>query len=264
MSPPDPKPAKVTLLQAPSLQAISSIVHGFTTRDGGLSVGHCGSLNLSTRTGDARLHVFANRQRVLQRLGREDAIWVGLKQVHGSDVVEVTHGVGPNINADGLLTQDPKAAIAVLGADCLPILMANRAGTVLGAAHAGWRGTRAQVAGQLAQRLHKHGVAWDQLVVALGPAIGPCCYEVDEDVAQALQASCPDEPQAAVAQGDGKFRVDLWQINRRTLINAGVVAEAIDTVRFCTHCDSRFFSHRREHGTTGRQAGIIAFAKQTS
>ena len=260
MNPPDQHGSEVALLQAPGLQGISSIVHGFSNRLGGVSEGSCASLNVSTRAGDMRAHVFANRQRMLERLGRGDATWVGLKQVHGNDIVQVTHGVGPNINADGLLTTDRQAAIAVLGADCLPILMADKDASVLGAAHAGWRGTRAHVAAQLALRLHKHGCAWERLTVALGPAIGPCCYEVDADVAQALQACCPDEPGAVMPKDGDKFMVDLWQINRRILIDVGVLPEAIDVVRICTHCDTRFFSHRREHGATGRQAGIIAFA----
>src|SRR2546428_10105706 len=111
----------VSLLQSRLLAGVPGIVHGFTTRDGGVSTGPFASLNLGARTADAREAVDSNRSAVLAALGRPDATWVSVHQVHGTTMVEVTRQASRTIEADGLLTRDPEVVLAILVADCLPI-----------------------------------------------------------------------------------------------------------------------------------------------
>jgi len=250
----------IALLQAPSLSAIESVVHGFTTRVGGQSTGALASLNLGAQVDEEPKVLAANRRAALGALGRGDAAWVSACQMHGNEVVQVTSNAGRSIEADGLWTRDPAAVIAILVADCVPILMADAVGKAVAAVHAGWRGTAGRIAEHMVKRLVKMGTAPEHLVVALGPAIGPCCFEVGAEVADELEAAIPGAPDAFVRFAQNA-RVDLWKLNNKVLVDAGVPAHAIHTFRLCTACNpDSFFSHRRDSGKTGRQAGIIGFS----
>jgi hypothetical protein len=247
----------ISLLRARALDGVAGVAHGFTTRDGGSSSAPWNTLNLGLGVGDDRAAVAANRGAVLGALGQPDGVWVSARQVHGHDVVEVTRSAGRSIEADGLWTRDRSVAVAVLVADCVPILVAHESGDAVAAIHAGWRGTRDRIPARMIERLVKAGFSAEGLRVAVGPAIGPCCFEVGEDVAAELGAI--DE--TAIGAGDtGKPHADLWALNRRILVDAGVPEAQIDTFRVCTSCRDDFFSHRRDQGSCGRQAGIIGFS----
>lgn len=247
------------LLKSQLLARNTAVTHGFTTRDGGLSTGAFASLNLGIRDGDDRAVVETNRRRVLDALGRDDATFVSLKQVHGDDIVEVSHLAGRSIEADGLWTRDKRAVLAVLVADCVPILIGDSRGRAVAAVHAGWRGTRAGIAAKMVARLAAAGIEPADLQVALGPAIGPCCFEIDDDVAAQLREAYPDAGDAVSVGTDGRTNADLWSLNRQSLLTAGVGSTQIDTLRTCTVCTPTFFSHRRDAGETGRQAAIVGF-----
>ena len=251
-----PPGGPVALWRSELLSRVPGVRHGFTTRAGGSSSGPNASLNLSTRTGDERAAVELNRRRVLAALGAPEAVFVSVRQVHGDDLVEVSHMAGRSIEADGLLSRDPRAALAVLVADCVPILMADVRGRAVAAVHAGWRGTEARIAERAVRRLGDLGVPAADLRVALGPAIGPCCFTIGLDVAQKLGAAYPAAGQAIRPEGSGA-RADLWDLNRQALEESGVAAEHVDALRTCTACTPELFSHRRDHGATGRQAGVI-------
>ena len=252
----------VALLQSQLLLKVPDVAHGFTAREGGLSKGAFCSLNLGTRIGDERQVVDENRQAVLAAIGRARTTWVSLRQVHGSDVVEVTRNAGGGIEADGLWTRDPEVAIAILVADCVPILLVDVQGSAVAAVHAGWRGTEARTVESMVKRLGREGIPPERLRVAIGPAIGPCCYEVGEDVAQKLALAVPFCQDGVRAAPGGKAMVDLWAMNRAILENVGVSASAIDIFKLCTSCNHGFFSHRRDQGKTGRQGGVIALASR--
>jgi YfiH family protein len=248
----------VSLLQSQLFAAIDGIAHGFSTREGGVSVGPFATLNLGLRIGDERTQVTANRDAVLQTLDRADAVWVSARQVHGTTVLEVTRNASRAIEADGIWTRDRGSALAVLVADCVPILLADSRGGAIAAVHAGWRGTRDRIVERMVERLSKAGFAAEDLKVAIGPAIGPCCFEVGEDVGVELSMAVPQvQP---TRSNSGAPSADLWQLNREILRQAGVPDDAIDTFRVCTSCSREFFSHRRDGGNTGRQAGVITFA----
>ncbi|HSI06314.1 MAG: peptidoglycan editing factor PgeF [Myxococcota bacterium] len=247
------------MLTSPILSDVAGIVHGFTTRDGGVSQGPFASLNLGGSQ-DERPAIQANRERVLETMGRKDAAFVALRQVHGNDVVQVTRLAGRTIEADGLWTRDRGAVISVLVADCVPILFADQRGRAVGAVHAGWRGTATRIAAEMVKRMKDADIPPHDLRVAIGPAIGPNDFEIGPDVVLALETAYPS-PGAAIRPGnDDRSYADLWALNKRCLIEAGVPEGCIDVVAYSTVGDGRFFSHRRDQGVTGRQAGVISLA----
>lgn len=242
------------------LAGVPGIVHGFTTREGGVSEGPYASLNLGGSQ-DVRPAIEENRVRIMRELGRPDGTWVALKQVHSNDVVQVTRQASKSIEADGLWTRDRAAVIAILTADCVPILFADVKGRAIGAVHAGWRGTAMKIAGKMVKRLTDADVELADIRVAIGPCIGPQDFEIGPDVVLELTQAFPS-PGAAIRPGEGdRSFADLWALNKRALVEAGVSDANIEVVAHSTATDERFFSHRRDKGITGRQAGIIAFAK---
>ena len=252
----------VELLRSPRIERIAGVAHAFTTRRGGVSPDPTASLNLSARVNDTKACVDANRARVLAAIDRPQATLIIPKQVHGDVVVEVTRAASRVIAADGLWTRDRTTALAVLVADCVPILISSPNGAAVAVVHAGWRGTSTRIAARAVERLAAAGFAAASLVVALGPAIGPCCFVIGEDVFAELARVYPQAGDALQRDSSGRLAADLWALNRQALVAAGVQEANIDLLAECTHCQAdRFFSHRREHGITGRQAGIIAPAR---
>jgi YfiH family protein len=200
----------------------------FTTRRGGVSEGPYASLNLGLLTQDDAERVAENRERLRSAVGGR-RLAQG-RQVHGTLVV--VDG-GDLEEADGQVTTLPGVAAIVLTADCLPVALAGPAG--IGVVHAGWRGLSA---GVLEAGVEATGGA---VAAAIGPGIGPCCYEVGDDVRAVF--------------GTGARTLDLKAVARARLEAAGV--REVDDCGLCTACDAeRFFSHRRDRGLTGRQAGL--------
>lgn len=257
-------PDRIELVTSELLQGIPGVAHGFTTRHGGVSAAPFNSLNLSTRVGDERAAVDTNRRKVLEVLGRPGANLITLRQVHGDQLVQVSHLAGRSIEADGLWTRDDRAVVGVLVADCVPILIAHVRGEAVGAVHAGWRGTQGHIAGKMIKRMHAAGFDRADLRVALGPAIGPCCFEIGPEVAESLRQAFPEAGDAVRVGTTGKLNADLWALNRQSLLAVGVAAEHIDTLRVCTSCEPKLFSHRRDQGNTGRQGGVIARSQRSA
>ena len=182
---------------------------------------------------------------------------VTVKQVHGNAVVQVTQNAGRQIRADGLWTRDRKAAIAVLTADCVPILLADRSGTTVCALHAGWRGTKLKIVKTAVEALAEVGVEAGELCAAIGPAIGFEAFEIGAEVASELRDALgtssliEDRPH-------GKARADLQGLNRSSLLEAGLKDTQIEILAHCTQTQPGYFSYRRDQGKTGRQAAMIA------
>ena len=222
-----------------------------TTRRGGVSRGAYGALNLASHVGDDPALVAKNRA----LLGRElpgEPLW--LNQVHGTAVVDAALNRGEPI-ADAAVAREGGAVLAVLTADCLPVLLADSGGSVIGIAHAGWRGLAAGVVEATVACMH---VAPEAIVAWLGPAIGPAWYEVGHEVRQAFVASDPSAASAFHAAGEGKWYADLYSLARLRLAKLGV--GEVHGGGFCTFTDyERFFSFRRD-GVTGRMASLIWLA----
>jgi YfiH family protein len=193
---------------------------------------------------------------------------VGLKQVHGCRTLRV-QGSGDRAvarePADAAIADADDVGLVIKTADCVPILLADRLGRGVGAVHAGWRGTALWLAGSTAEALAGAcGGCAEELVAAIGPSIGACCYEVGPEVRETFEAQAPSPAAgSAIARwltagaGD-RLRLDLWEANRDQLIAAGVPASSIHVARLCTACHlDRFFSYRREGTRAGRLLAAI-------
>lgn len=255
MTPPLPDHALVRVdVDGPAVAA-------FTTRRGGVSVGPYLSLNLGRADGgDDPASVFANRRAVCAAVGADPGRAIMLDQVHGAGVHVVGDGDVPRVDgvgtfggwpaADALVTDRAGVLLAVLAADCVPVLLWHREHPRVGAVHAGWRGL---VAGVVENAVAAVGDA-GRLGAAVGPCIGPCHYPVSADVRDAFAARFGD----GVVTGEA---VDLRAATRVALIAAGVPGVAISDVGGCTACHPDvFYSHRASGGVTGRHAGLVMAA----
>lgn len=224
-----------------------------TTRRGGVSVGPYASLNLGDPVGDDPAGVAENRRRLRRHLPAEP-VW--LKQVHGKqccDAAACSNAKGSQPpEADAAYSRKPGVVCAVLTADCLPVLLCDAAGTVVAAAHAGWRGL---AAGVIESTVAAMDVPGERLLAWLGPAIGPDRFEIGGEVRDAFLARDPQAEQAFVARPNGKWLCDIYLLARQRLAGLGVCR--ITGADFCTVRDAeRFFSYRRD-GATGRMASLI-------
>jgi len=201
----------------------------------------------------------ADAQPLLDALGLGRAPAAFCRQVHGAAVLTVSEG-GLAGEADVLVTGRPGLPVSVFSADCVPILVFDPAGLRVAAVHAGWRGTVVGAAREAVRALAQAGGAPEDFVAAVGPSIGPCCYEVDKPVIGRLQLAHPDRWGAWVAsRGEGKWMLDLWAANEALLREAGMRGALIDNPRLCTGCRADlFYSYRR--ADKGRLVSLAALA----
>ena len=231
----------------PAPERVKSLM---TTRAGGVSAPPWDSLNLGDHVGDDSAAVAANRACLRERLPAEPG-W--LKQVHSARVVEL--GRDSAREADAAVTRAPGLVCAVLTADCLPVLFCDRAGSVVAAAHAGWRGL---AEGVLEATVAAMQVPPAEVIAWLGAAIGPDAFEVGDEVRQAFVGRHPEAAAAFVPQAaPGKWRADIYQLARIRLGHTGV--QAVYGGGRCTFSEAEtFYSYRRE-GVTGRMAALVWF-----
>lgn len=259
-------------LTIPAFTDTGLVRHAFTTRRGGVSQPPYATLNLGLHVGDDPAAVLTNRQRVCHLLGTDIASLVAVQQVHGNRVVTVDDtwpaGTGQApveglIPADALVTRRPGVLLSSYYADCVPLFFLDPVRRVVALAHAGWRGTVAGIAAATVARMQEQcQCRAADLLVGIGPAIGPCCYEVDARVQRAVQAVCPPGWPAPCRPGrPGRWWLDLPELNRLLLIETGVQAEHITKAGYCTACSrDMFFSYRAQGGQTGRMASLIMLA----
>lgn len=229
-----------------------------------MSKGPFASLNTSLSVGDAADDVAENVRRLSAALDATPSQVLTVHQVHGTTVLEATRpGEGVVGEADALLTRTAGLIVGVKTADCLPILIEDRRSGAVAAVHAGWRGVIGEIVLRTLERLISAGASLDTLFVAVGPAIQACCFEVDGDLPARFSSAFGPE---VVTPRPGKERVhlDLSLAVRRTLERAGLPPTHVDVLPQCTRCDERFFSHRRDRGTTGRHLSVIRCARETA
>ncbi|HZF31613.1 MAG TPA: peptidoglycan editing factor PgeF [Gammaproteobacteria bacterium] len=239
---------------APDWPAPAPVRALVTERSGGVGDGRYATLNLATHVGDAAAAVAANRARLRAALPSEPR-W--LEQVHGSTVLDLDRQGSALPPADGAVTARAGTVCAVLTADCLPVLLCDRAGRRVGVAHAGWRGLLRGVLPAAVAALDSDP---SDLLAWLGPAIAPDAYEVGADVRDAYLAVDASAAAHFAPNGRGRWQADLYGLARASLAAAGVAA--VFGGDFCTFAESgRFFSHRREP-PCGRMATLIWLAEK--
>jgi YfiH family protein len=234
---------------APDWPAPGNVRSWQTTRPGGVSTGAWNSLNLGLHVGDDAAAVTSNRASLAAALALPaEPVW--LDQVHGTHILDVDgRGWAP---ADGAVTRQSGVVLAVMTADCLPVLLASKDGTAIGVAHAGWRGL---ANGVLTAAVTAMPVAPSALLVWLGPAIGPAAFEVGDEVRAAFVDADPEAAVAFAPNARGRWQADLHWLARRQLCRAGV--QSIYGNPTCTFAEpARYFSHRRE-APCGRMASLI-------
>ena len=256
----------VTYLAADGMEAVGGAVHGFSTRQGGVSQGMWASLDLGVSRGDDPEHVRENYRRFLAAIGGEGSKLAMTNQVHGGTVRTVTSADWKDdpygkisYEADGLVTAIPGVTLMIFSADCIPILFYDPVRRVIAACHAGWRGTAAGIASHTVERMKEvYGCRGEDILAAVGPGIGPCCFETHEDVPNAMMAAMATAALPCMEiKENGKFSVDLKGINVKQLELAGLERANIAVAPHCTACDThRFWSHRR----MGEQRGSMAAA----
>ncbi|ABX04194.1 MAG TPA: peptidoglycan editing factor PgeF [Herpetosiphon sp.] len=256
--------------QIQRLLGYPELIHGISTRQGGVSVPPHATLNLGFSRPDDPSAVLANRRRFADRVGfrLDDVILAG--QVHGTTVAvvgELQRGRGAIDRettlppADGLVTNQPGLVLWANFADCTPLLFFDPVAQAVGVAHAGWQGTVNNIAQVMISTMQaQFGSEPANILVAIGPAIGPCCYEVDQPVIGAVEQAFAEHTSQVLLRQLGKQRphFDLWAANAHWLEQAGIQPANLIRMNMCTACHhDRFFSHRHERGATGRFAAVI-------
>lgn len=284
--------SKLQPLHSEKLDRIPWLVPAFSTRHGGVSRVYGGeALNLGFTKHDSRAAVERNRVLFLKNLGaagrRKPWQLVTLRQIHSDLIHRVAHAPEHPLSGDGLITDTPGLLLAVLTADCLPVILVDKKNRAVGIFHAGWRGTVQRIVEKgVGQMRHHFGSVPRNLLAAIGPGVQNCCYSVGEEVRRKFESQFgyADKLFREVKESDPvrekypllfltarapghselpvKIFLDLVEANRRQLLDAGVLARNIDASCPCTACHTDlFFSHRSEKGVTGRMMGVVGIRK---
>ncbi|MBQ9492940.1 MAG: peptidoglycan editing factor PgeF [Oscillibacter sp.] len=247
---------------------LSGVPHGFSTRPGGVSGPPWDSLNLGPGRGDVPGHVAENYRRFCAAIGTDPERVVLARQVHETTVRTVTAadaGKGlyspRDYTADALITMETGLPLVVFSADCGILLLHDPVTGAVGAVHAGWRGCAAGIVEKAVAALcGLSGADPSRLRAAVGPCIGPCCFETDGDVPDAMRTGLGPAAEAYCKYDNarGKWLIDLAGLNREWLLRAGVPAEQADVLRLCTACHPKlFWSHRKMGDARGAQVAMI-------
>ena len=245
------------------------VVHAISTRFGGMSKPPYDSMNLALHIDDDKADVAENRRRFLGWLGLDFERLTMAEQVHGDNILRVGEaeaGRGRLSYADAipatdaLMTDAPGIPLMLCFADCTPVLLFDPVRRAAAIAHGGWKGTALSIAAKTVRAMAEaFGTRPEDCLAAIGPAIGPCCYEVGDEVAGEFQRALPQFADEIISEHDGKIHLDLWKANRLQLEEAGLLPAHIDTAGVCTACHARtFFSYRADGPATGRIAAVMA------
>ncbi|HCA29676.1 MAG TPA: peptidoglycan editing factor PgeF [Ruminococcaceae bacterium] len=252
----------------PAFDALGFIRHGFSTRLGGVSTGIYKSMNLSFTRGDDPHSVRENFKRFCHAIHVDASNVVISAQEHHTAIYNVTAAdCGRGItrergysDIDGLITNHAEVVLCTQYADCVPLFFADPVKKVVATAHAGWKGTAARIGAVTVERMcSDYGCSPNAIIAGIGPSIGFCCFEVDSPVYEIFAAMDESDTSCFKDMGNGKYHVDLWEINRRVLVKSGIATENITVTDLCTRCNPDvFWSHRAEGNTRGSLAAFIS------
>lgn len=243
----------VKLIKSMQIEDTGYFEHFFSTRVGGQSADCYHSLNLGAFTDDKNENITENFKRVFNVSGMKESKIVYLKQIH-SDTFHVVDKENyikiKNSLGDAIITASREIAIGIFTADCVPIIAADKKGRAAAVIHAGWKGTNLNIAVKVIDYMVNYmGIERDDILVSLGPAIGPCCFQVGSNVAEKFKN---------VLNRNGKYFVDLFKENINNLRDAKISEKNINSIDLCTYCNSDlFYSYRRDNNNTGRMGTFI-------
>jgi YfiH family protein len=259
----------VDLLFFASLSEYKEIRHFVSTRTGGFSNPPYNSLNLGLHVGDDPDKVMKNRKRLATTIGIPLRHFTIGEQIHSGNVTIISQesrGKGSTNNKDAISVTDAMVTsvagicLVILVADCVPMLFFDPVQRAIGVAHAGWKGTLEYIASKTVRAMEDtFGSSPHDIIVGMGPSIGPCCYEVGPEVISRVRGIFPSSKEYVLNEsGDGKGHVDLWRANLDQLLHAGIQRKNVEMAMKCTcHNPDLFFSYRHQKGETGRfGAGI--------
>lgn len=258
----------VTFHTAGHISAAGGVAHGFATRLGGVSTGPCGELNLGLSRKDSPEAVRENYRRFCAALGADVERLVMTHQVHKDEVrVAQRSDVLPDLldpipyEADGLVTNQPGLCLTIYYADCIPVLLYDPVKKAIGAVHSGWRGTALAIVPKAIEKMGRlYGSRPEDILAAIGPGIGPCCFETHDDVptAMATQLGPGVMDYVKPLPEAGKFSVDLKGILSWQMTSAGVAPHHLEVLSLCTGCHPElYWSHRKMGDQRGNQAAMI-------
>lgn len=251
------------------LSEIPFLRHAFSTRLGGVSEGEFTSMNLSFGRGDSDENVIENYKRICKAVGFDYDSLTASAQVHETVVRKVTaenRGVGiykpkDMLSVDALVTNDPQVTLVTYYADCTPVFFVDIKQKAIGLAHAGWRGTVGEISKKVVESMQREfSTNPADLVCAIGPVIGKCCYEVSEDCAEHfMNLFGAESPVIAKGEKQGKYMIDLALANKLLLMKAGVSEDSIVISDLCTQCSSDLlWSHRATNGKRGTMSAFMS------
>ncbi|MCI9453010.1 MAG: peptidoglycan editing factor PgeF [Dorea sp.] len=254
----------VPYLSFPLLEQTGVVRHGFSTRLGGVSKGHCATMNISTTRGDEPEAIEENRRRIAAAIGVEPTDFTYTHQTHTTNVavVEEKDRGGKFLDTDGMVTDVPGICLVTFYADCVPLFFVDPVHRAIGLSHSGWRGTVGRM-GKVTLELmqEQYGTDPTQVFAAIGPSICQECYEVSGDVIGEFQEAFDESlwQELFYEKTDGKYQLDLWRANQIVLTEAGVRREQIAVTNVCTHCNPDIlFSHRSTGTARGNLSAFLA------
>jgi YfiH family protein len=289
--------SRIEVIQVPAWKNWPWLVHGFSTRTGGVTTAfrpaqRSGELNLGFSPSDVRENVLENRRRLLDALGAPGAQLITLRQIHSSLVRRISHADlerSQPWKGDGFMTDEPGLLLGIQTADCIPVLVADVRRKAVAAFHAGWRGTLKRIVENGVGRMRAEFRSRpEDLVAAIGPGIAACCYAVGEEVRSEFASQFAYAPELFTEVSDSdpirekypllfltarapghsnlgpSLHLDLFEANRRQLLDAGLRPDAITVVGDCTRChNNRYFSYRAEQGFTGRLLSVAGIRQRS-
>lgn len=261
----------INILSFTQFNALGWVIHGFTTRLGGVSEGAYKSLNMGLHVGDDRTAVLENRRLALGALGLDYKAAVAGEQVHGVEIAKVTKGdisKGAEDTAtalkgiDALVTDEAGVILTSYYADCVPVFLIDPEHRAVALVHSGWKGTIDKISSQTITYMEKtYGSRPESILAGIGPHIGPCCYEIDVQLAARFEQVFKHDDKLII-KGSGRYYLDLSRAVTIQLLDSGCISDHIYDAALCTSCDTGlFFSHRAECGRTGRSASIICITR---
>lgn len=257
----------VPYLSFPVFEALGIVDHGFSTRLGGVSEGHCATMNLSTTRGDDPAAIAENTRRIAAAIGVSPEDMVYTHQTHTTNVVVV----GENdrgrrfMDTDGMVTDTPGVCLVTFYADCAPLYFVDLVKKAVGLSHSGWRGTVRRMGKVTVERMREaFGSRPEDIYAAIGPSICQDCYEVSGDVIQEFSESFRREvlPELYYRKDNGKYQLNLWRANEEVLLEAGIQKSRITVTNLCTHCNPDIlFSHRSTGNKRGNLSAFLALKR---